>query len=267
MRTLGLCLRLVQMQLQSIMEYRAAFFSMLVAVGTNYAASVLLLWIMVDHFGGIGEWSPFEVTFFWGINTFAYAAAGALCLYSFYGLGNMIRTGEFDNVLTKPVNPLLFIALRQFNFGYITQITVATSVIILSVSKLGIPVTLSNLAVLGVIILSGAMIYGAVFIATAVPAFWTVRNEALASMILWELGTFIRYPLSVYQRPIQLLFTVILPYGFVSFYPAQLFFEKREFVGFHPGLQYLSPAVGVVCLLLAYQFWRFGLSRYQSTGS
>ena len=259
--------RLIGVQLQSMMEYRASFLFGALAQAVGYGVEALLIWIMVVNFNGIAGWQPYEVTFFWGLNIFSYSTAGIFCLNSFYGLGEMIRTGEFDNVLTKPVNPFLFIAIRQFNYGYFSHLSLSTLVIVLSMSQLGIAFTLTNFAALLLIVVSGALIYASVFVVTAVPSFWLVRSEALASTLLWELGTFIRYPLSAFQRPVQIFFTLVIPYGFVSFFPAQAFLERQDFIGFSAIIQYLSPIVGIITLALAYQFWCFGLSRYQSTGS
>lgn len=266
-RRTGLYLHLVRVQLQAMMEYRASFLFGAVAQALAYGASAFLIWIMVDHFDGIGGWRPYEVTFFWGLNILSYALAGTFCLRSFYGLGHMIRTGEFDNVLTKPLNPFFFIAVRQFNYGYFSHLSIATFVTVVSMIHLGIAPTPFHLLALAAIVLSGAMIYASVFVATGVPALWLVRSESLAEVVLWNLSDFTRYPLSVFQRPIQILFTFVLPYGFISFFPAQIFLEHKSFIGFHPAIQFLSPVVGTVALLLAYGFWRFGLSRYQSTGS
>lgn len=267
LQRMDLYLRFVEVRLQTLMEYRATFLFGAAAQALGNGANALLLWIMVEHFNGIGAWQPYEVTLFWGINLFAYSTAGIFCLNSFYGLGEMIRSGEFDDVLTKPLNPFLYIAVRQFNYGYFSHLGLSGLVIALSMARLAVPFTVANLALLSLIIVGGALIYAAVFVITGVPAFWLVRNEALAGMVLWDLGTFTRYPLSIYQRPLQIVFTVVLPYGFVSFYPAQLFLEKHEVLGFHPVIQYLSPAVGLLGMILAYRFWSFGLNRYQSTGS
>ena len=179
----------------------------------------------------------------------------------------MIRSGEFDSVLTKPLDPFLFIAIRQFNYGYFSHLTVATLAIALSVVHLDIALTWSGFAWLVITVLSGALIYAAVFVATGVPAFWLVRNESLAEILLWNLSDFVRYPLTAFQRPLQIMFTFLLPYGFVSFYPAQHFFPRQDVLSFHASFVYLSPVVGIVSFALAYQFWRFGLNRYQSTGS
>ena len=262
-----LYLRFIGVQLQAMMEYRASFLFGAAAQALAYGAQALLLWVMVAHFDGIAGWRPYEVTFFWGLNLFSYATAGIFCLNSFGELGQMIRNGEFDNVLTKPINPFLFIAIRQFNYGYFSHLSLSTLVIGLSMAKLGIPPAPINLVVLAIIVLSGAMIYAAVFVATAVPSFWLVRSGALTEVLLWDLSAFVQYPLSAFQRPVQLVFTFVLPYGFISFFPAQCLLGRQDFVGFSPAIQYLSPVVGATALTLAYRFWCFGLGRYESTGS
>ena len=70
-----------------------------------------------------------------------------------------------------------------------------------------------------------------------------------------------------YPRFIQVLLTFVIPYGFMSFYPAQYFLQKNDFLLFFPWFQYLTPVVGAVLLTLAVVFWKAGLRRYQSTGS
>jgi ABC-2 type transport system permease protein len=266
-RALDLYTHLIRLQLQSMMEYRATFLLGALAQAVGNAAGVFLLWVMVDRFNGIAGWQAYETAFFWSLNLFSYSLAGIFCLNSFYGLGRMIRSGEFDNVLTKPVNPFLFLAFRQFNYGYFSHLMLFGALIAFTMHRIGIPFTFYNLAFLALTLASGALIYAAVFVATGAPALWLVRSEAIGIILLWEVSQFVRYPLSAFQRSIQLGFTFALPYGFVSYYPAQHLLHHKDFLGFPPAIQYLSPLVGALCLFLAYRFWFYGLTRYNSTGS
>jgi ABC-2 type transport system permease protein len=59
----------------------------------------------------------------------------------------------------------------------------------------------------------------------------------------------------------------VLPYAFINFYPAQFILGKEDYLGFPPVLVYLTPAVGIILFVVAYQFWRVGLNHYKSTGS
>jgi ABC-2 type transport system permease protein len=65
---------------------------------------------------------------------------------------------------------------------------------------------------------------------------------------------------------VQVILTFILPYGFINFYPAQLFLGKDDYL-FHPSLPYATLPVGLGLFSLAYRFWRYGINRYQGTGS
>ena len=43
--------------------------------------------------------------------------------------------------------------------------------------------------------------------------------------------------------------------------------EKNDFLMFHPVVQFLTPAVGILLAFLAYRFWLLGLKHYNSSGS
>ena len=84
---------------------------------------------------------------------------------------------------------------------------------------------------------------------------------------IYGVRRFIEYPITIYDRWLQLFLTVVIPYAFVSFYPAQHFLDKDGQALFHPALQYGTPLVGIFMFALACGFWRFGVNHYQSTGS
>jgi ABC-2 type transport system permease protein len=133
--------------------------------------------------------------------------------------------------------------------------------------KLGVPLTFSNVVFLLLTLAGGALIQGAAFIITNTPAFWIVKNNRLQSLFMGIPSSFIRYPISAYNKVIQIILTVVLPYAFINFYPAQHFLRKEEFLMFSPVLQYATPIVGIVLFTAAYQFWKLGIRHYNSTGS
>lgn len=62
---------------------------------------------------------------------------------------------------------------------------------------------------------------------------------------------------SVYPKPIRALLTLVVPYGFASFYPAQAIFGNSR-------LEYLakaSPLVALGMFIGAYSFWKRRRSR------
>jgi ABC-2 type transport system permease protein len=62
---------------------------------------------------------------------------------------------------------------------------------------------------------------------------------------------------------VQALITVVVPYAFISFYPASTLFGKM------PWGQYgwLAPVVAIYAACMAGLIFRRGLRRYESTGN
>jgi len=73
---------------------------------------------------------------------------------------------------------------------------------------------------------------------------------------------FIDLPLDVYNPVITFILTFIVPIAFINYYPAELFLGK----GFS-AFAYLTPIVGLISFVIAYNFWKIGLKNYTSTGS
>jgi ABC-2 type transport system permease protein len=181
-------------------------------------------------------------------------------------LSPMIQSGGFDEVLTKPLNPLLYMSCSTFCYGYFSHVTLSVVIIVICFIKLGIVVTPVKILFLVLTALSGALIQGAAFLFTSVPSFWLTRNNGLRN-IMWISKYYVEYPLSIYNKAVQVILTLIIPYAFVNFYPAQYFLGKHDFLMFHPVFQYLSPVVGIILFAGACRFWNIGLRHYKSTGS
>ncbi len=76
------------------------------------------------------------------------------------------------------------------------------------------------------------------------------------------------YPLSIYPYVLQVIFTFIIPIGFISFYPAAEFLGKGS-ESFQLPLNFAlaTPAVGLVCFMLSQWIFRRGMKSYESAGS
>ena len=132
--------------------------------------------------------------------------------------------------------------------------------------KLGITFPLFKFLFLISTILSGALIQGSIQLMTMVPTFWMVKSEAILAL-KWQAYDFVKYPISIYHKSVQIILTVIIPYAFISFYPLQYLLEKEDYLLFHPVLQFLSPIVGILMAILSYRLWLWGLKHYNSSGS
>jgi ABC-2 type transport system permease protein len=256
----------VRLKIKAMVEYRGAFFLGGFSQAASYIAEFVVLWVMITRFQSMNGWMAQEVMVLYALNLISYAIAGSFLYSTCTGLASMVQSGNFDEVLTKPMNPLVYLICHKFLYQYASHILVASCILTLCFVQLGLTVTVGSLLFLLFVILGAAMIQAAAFLFTAVPVFWLVQNQAISGFA-GDLRGFIRYPISIYKPGVQIFLTLLIPYAFINFYPAQYFLKKSDFLMFHPMFQYLTPFVGIVLLVGAYQFWKLGLRHYKSTGS
>jgi ABC-2 type transport system permease protein len=249
----------------SQLEYRAAYATRMVGKVLSFGSGFALIAILLSRFNAIGSWSTYEVLFLYSLNIFSYSV-GATFTMPVHDIAPRIRAGQIDSILTKPVNPMLYYMCHNISAGYTSNYVLGLGVMLLCLFRLDIQVTFFKALYLLLSVLGGALIHGAALIACGVPAFWLVQSKALSRVLYEEIVDFVEYPLSIYTRSIQAILTFVLPYAFINFYPAQMFLSKGDTL-FSPVLQYLTPAVGVLCFGLAYLFWNKGLNAYGSAGT
>ena len=267
MEYIALYWEFIKIQFKTMLEYRGAFIVKSIGMEASYGAEFVLIWVMIHKFGQIGEWKPYEVVFLFAFNLISYSIAGFFLFHASTRLSGMIRTGDFDEILVRPLNSFMYMISRNFNPEYVSHITLSVIVMVICIVKLNIPLAPVNIILLFFAVLSSALIQGALFIFTSVPSFWTVNSDSLMHIFVWDLKIFIRYPLSIYNKFVQIFLTLVVPYAFINFYPAQYFLKKNDFLMFHPIFQFLSPIVGIIMFSGALLFWNAGIKRYESTGS
>lgn len=267
MHYVQLYIEFIKIRILGIAEYRKAFVLGAIAQFVSYFAEFFLIWVVVTRFQSINGWEAPEVLLLYGLNLCSYAIAGFFFFNPTVQLSAMIKDGTFDELLVKPLNSFWYLVCREFNSGYLSHFLLSLLVIAYSIHSLQIPLHLVNSLFLMVTLLGGALIQGAALIITSVPAFWVVESGGLRDILFFQAKGFIRYPISIFATPIQVILTLILPYAFINFYPAQFFLDKHDFSIFNPVFQYLTPIIGIGLFCLAYLFWSVGINHYKSTGS
>lgn len=267
MYSIKLFFKMLKINIKSIAQHRGSFILYTLSKATYFVTSFIMLWIMIKTFHKMGNWSPYEVMFLYALANCAYAIAGSFLYHVCNTISNDVRDGSFDLVLTKPVDAFVFWTSAKFSTGYFGTFFVSFSVIFISLYLQGITLNLVKIIFLLLTIISGGVIMGAIMLLTTVPAFWIVKNNAIMSIVWGSMSHFVDYPISIFNKTIQIILTFVLPYAFINFFPAQMILEKDDFLMFHPVFQYLSPIVAAFIFMLAYRLWKFGINHYESTGS
>jgi ABC-2 type transport system permease protein len=265
-RLLGILWIFMKSRIKGNYEYRAAFWldTLIFVLGYGTQAAVMVL--LVTQFGSINGWKPYEVMLLYTYVLSSYTLCNAFFSGVMWKLSSNIRYGDFDQSMTKPLNPLIYEIVCSFSPYYFLHFFLSLGMMCICIAGLGISLTIGKVVVLALSIIGGAFLQAGVLILFASATFILIENP-LTGDFLNNIRPIYEYPISVLPKAVQILLTTILPLAFISFYPAQNLLSKSDFLMFSPVLQYGTLPIGVLVLLISFRVWNIGVRRYKSTGS
>ncbi|MFD4554449.1 ABC transporter permease [Streptomyces sp. NPDC058469] len=254
------------MWIRSSMAYRASFVitvvGNLMVTGLDFA-TILLMFSQVHSLGG---WSLPEVAFLYGLSSTAFGISD-LVLGSMDVLGARIRDGSFDSLLVRPAPVLAQIGADRFALRRLGRITQGGLVLGYALLHIDVNWTVGKLLLVPVMLICGAAIFGALFVAGA--AFQILAQDAAEVQNAFTYGgnTLLSYPPAVFGKDFVRGVTFMLPLAFVNWVPASYVLGRPYPLDLPPGAAFASPLVALACCVLAGLAWRAGLKSYRSTGS
>lgn len=254
------------MWIRSTMAYRASFLMTTLGNFTATALDFVAIMLMFSRVDALGGYALPQVAFLYGLSSTAFGLADLL-LGSMEKLGRRVRDGTLDTLLVRPAPVLAQMAADQFGLRRLGRITQGVMVLVYGLATVDIDWTPLKLLLMPVMILSGAGIFGAVFIAGA--AFQFVAKDASEVQNAFTYGgtTMLQYPPTVFATELVRGVTFVFPLAFVNWLPATYVLGVPLPLGLPQWVAFLSPLVAVACCGLAGLAWRAGLRTYQSTGN
>lgn len=218
-RHLKLIALFLRTTLQTQLEYRSGVYGRMVSVALSCSTSVLLIWAMFTQVDSIGGWNFHQVLVLVGVSMTIEAIVEFWMYPSLHPISTYVRRGDFDGLLLKPVGSQFMVSFRHLQIWEMSGIVIGLGVIALGM-HLGNTITLPNLLLLSVFLVSAVIIIYSLFLSLSTLAFWFTRIEEVASLI-WLHSSAGNFPVTGYPPWARFLFTFILPVAFVTNVPAK----------------------------------------------
>jgi ABC-2 type transport system permease protein len=138
---------------------------------------------------------------------------------------------------------------------------------VVGIGMLDLDWTVAKGIVLVLSLITGSVIFAAIFVLGAAIQFVSIDSAELANSFTYGGQQLTQYPLSIFGREVVRAVTFVVPLAFVNYYPVLYVLGKPAPLGLPSWIGLLAPAVAVVMTGLASLAWRGGLRRYRSTGS
>lgn len=263
-RSISIYLAYFSQFLKARLSYKADFFAAVVASALVSLTGLVFILFLIDGetIPELQGWKREEVLFIYGYSMLPLALFSLLSpnLYEFGD--RYVIQGQFDRVLLRPLNSLSQVLFESFNLESIGNCLVGIGVIIYAQGKLQIEFSLIDYLWLALSSVSGGIILLGVFITLASMSFHFEDRLGITAPF-FNLMAFGRYPVTIFNRTIQFILSWVVPFAFVAFFPATHFFERDGFQVYC----YSTPLVAIVCMIVANLAWKYGVSKYASTGN
>lgn len=254
------------MWIRSTMTYRASFamttITSFVVTGFDFVAILL----MFSHIDALGGYRLGEIAFLYGAAATSFGLADLL-VGSTERLGRRVRDGTLDTLLVRPAPVLAQVAADRFALRRLGRITQGLLVLGYGLATVDIDWTLVKLLMVPMMLISGALIFAAVFIAGASFQFWAQDAAEVQNAVTYGGNTLLQYPPTVFAKDLVRGVTFLVPLAFVNWLPALAVLDRPYPLDLPQWFAYLPPVVAFLCCWLAVLAWRAGLRSYRSTGS
>jgi viologen exporter family transport system permease protein len=263
---LGVYRRLVGARIRAQLQYRLSF--ALNLIGTALIsfldfAAILVLFHQVD---ALGEWSVAEVAVLYAISSVAFALAD-LIIGHLDSLPRMIREGDFDLVLVRPLGSLLQVVASDFAMRRLGKLSQGLVVLVVALTRLDLDWTPARAGMLGLAVVAGTAIFAGVWIAVSTVAFWLIDSQEVANAFTYGGNFLAQYPVNIFGSWLRRLVIFVIPIAFVAYLPTLYVLDKEDPLALPKALQFASPLVAVVTGVAGGLLWRAAVRRYRSVGS
>ncbi|MBQ2744303.1 MAG: ABC-2 family transporter protein [Lachnospiraceae bacterium] len=262
MRFFRLYKTFVVQQLKQLMEYRVDFLTGATSFLVGQITNIVFISIIFSQIPHLQGFDYYEIIFIYG---FSLVPKGIDHLFTdnlWKVAWFIVRKGNFDKYLTRPINPLLHVIMETLQFDALGELLTGIVLMIIASIKLGINYRFGNVALMLLAFAFGTVIYAAIKIAGAALALW-IKSSGSILQVFYMSSDFAKYPVTIYNSAVRNIITYIVPFAFTAYYPASYILRGND-----PWFCFgVGTAIAAVLLTLAILLWNRGLRAYESAGS
>ncbi len=253
--------KLIAICYKSQMQYATSFWMMTAAVFLGTFMDIFGIWVLFDRFQIIQGWTFPELALIYGIVNIGFALTD-MTGRGFDNFGTMVKQGDFDRILLRPLGSLFQIATRETHFIKLGRLLQGLVVLVwgyleLQISAVYLPVIIFS-------IFGTACVFYGLYIIQATISFWTTETLELMNIVTYGGMESGQYPMTIYPPLFRGFFTFIVPLACAVYYPIATLLHHETLPIW---IDFALPISGVLFLWVSTFFWSIGVRKYQSTGN
>jgi ABC-2 type transport system permease protein len=250
------------------LQFRSNLITTLLTRGFWFAVQYLLFDLIYRQVNSINDWSREQYFGFMATGMLINAIVETFFMPNCAQFSELIRTGNLDFALTKPIDPQFLVSCEKMDLAMLTQVAMAIGLLWYALSRAAIPVDGLTVLVYASLVAAAVLFFYSLMISLACTSIFFGRNQSLLDFWFY-ITIFARYPSSIYSgtpagEVLRFTFSYVLPILVVVTVPARVMMDMT----LEPSwLTVLTWSSGVGALLLSRVVFRWSLRHYRSASS
>ena len=258
---MSLYLKYCSIHFKSWMQYKVSFALLTLGNFCMQFSTFLGVYFMFNLFYEVDGFTYGQVLLCFAVVIMAFSFAEGLG-GGFYSFSRMLGNGQFDRVLVRPRGVIFQVITAQLYFVRIGATIQAAVVLFWAIPNSGVIWTWDKILVLCLMIICGSLIFFALFVIQSSFAFFATEGLDFMNVLTYGGRDHGRYPFSIYGKEVLKFLTYVIPLALFQYYPLLYLLDKEQSI-----LYAFAPLFGLLFLIPAYLFFKFGVRSYVSTGS
>lgn len=213
----------------------------------------------------VAEWTEAEYLFFVGCYFALEGLIETLFLENCNEFAELIRNGDLDFFLLKPIDEQFLLTCRGIDFSTAPNVLLGAGVMGIALHQLHWQFNWFDVLWAVLTFAAGLGIAYSFLLLLMSTSVWLLRNQSLLEL-WWLFTSVMRYPKEIYAgrlaSPLGWFFTFVVPMLLVVNVPSRIMVKV-----FDPTLAGFTVGAAVLFLFVSRRFFRLALRRYRSASS
>ena len=248
--------------------FRSNFLITVLTRGFWFAVQIVMFDLIYRSVDRINDWSRAEYFGFMATGMLVNSIVETFFMPNCARFSELIRTGDLDFVLLKPIDTQFLVSLEKMELAMISQMAFSVGLLVYSIIQANHYVTLTEVAMYVVLIAAAVTFFYSLMIGLAASSVFFGRNQGLLDF--WFYVTiFARYPSSIYSgspmaEVFRFLFSYVMPILLVVTVPARVLLGKELQPSWLSSMTIVSAAVAFI---VSRTIFHWSLKYYRSASS
>ncbi|MGN0598295.1 MAG: ABC transporter permease [Oscillospiraceae bacterium] len=263
---LSVALLSARLSVQSCFEYPAAFIGWLISNPIQFLVAFATIRFVVMEFNDLAGWDYKQLAFLYGVSILSHGLS-VIFFSKTWWMGYQIIHGELDRLRLRPMGTLFQFLLGELNIFGITDLIPGIILFIYGCIAVDFKWTLYNTLCMICTVIGATFLRGGIYLILGSLTFWSKSPMHISGFMQEIFNRTNMYPLTMYPRVVQIIFTFVLPVSWVCFYPAAEFLGKDSMITLPYGLPFITLTIGILLFAISCRVFRAGFTQYESAGS